>query len=196
MPGRKAAKRRASDDAPASNGEAEASSAAAKNPAKRARSAPAEATGRGGDVGDTSVAPGGASTSRSSGRSTAGQRGVLERQLQHAAGQARGASRRPVRPPAGDHRRTGRGERRRHSPRCSGPSSPPSPCRRGSSSTCDHHRASLAHLCYTCAARLPAFQSCAAHLPRPGRPSAAGGARRRLVWRHRRRLAIVLSRCS
>ena len=36
MPGRKGAKRCASDDAPASIGEAEASSAAAKNPAKRA----------------------------------------------------------------------------------------------------------------------------------------------------------------
>ena len=97
-----------------------------------------------------------------------------------------------MRPPAGEHRRTDSGERRRHSPRCSAPSSPPSPCRRGSSSTCDHHL-TPSHTRYNCATPLPAFQNCAAHLPRPGRPSAAGGARRRLVWRHRRRLAIVLS---
>ena len=97
-----------------------------------------------------------------------------------------------MRPPAGEHRYTGPGERRRHSLCCSGPSSPPSPCRRGSSSTSDHHRAS-SHTRYNCATPLPRLQNCAAHLPRPGRPSAAGGARRRLVWRHRRRLAIVLS---
>ena len=55
------------------------------------------------------------------------------------------------------------------------------------------HYAQSSHKRYNCATRLPAAQSWDAHLPRRGRPSAAGGARRRLVWRHRRRLAIVLS---
>ena len=85
-------KRKRPENENRSNVAAEDSVATDAQKAKRARSAPAEATGRGGDVGGTSAAPGGAATSRSSGRSTAGQRGVLERQLQHAAGQARGAS--------------------------------------------------------------------------------------------------------
>ena len=39
-----------------------------------------------------------------------------------------------MRPSAGEHRRGDPGKRRRHSPSCSGPSSPPCPCRRGCSS--------------------------------------------------------------
>ena len=55
------------------------------------------------------------------------------------------------------------------------------------------HYAQSSHTRYNCTTRLPAAQSWDAHLPRRGRPSAAGGARRRLVWRQRRRLAIVFS---